>query len=52
MDPAETMSRKKVVVEPDDSPGTTNGTKFSVLHEVCFPFLVRRGSRTLGHSQV
>ena len=34
------------VVELDDSPGPTNGTKFSVLFRVWFPFLVRRGSRS------
>ena len=34
----------EVVVDLDDSPGTTNGTNFSVLQWVRFPFLVRRGS--------
>ena len=33
------------MVELDDSPGTTNGTKFSVLQRVRFPFLLRRGPR-------
>ena len=41
---------EEVVVELDDSPGTTNGTKFSVLQKVWFQFLVRRGSVPLGHS--
>ena len=43
---------EEVVVELDDSPGTTKGTNFSVLQKVCFPFLVRRGSLPLGHNRV
>ena len=39
----------EVVVELDDSPGTTKRTKFSVLQKVCVPFPVRRGSRPRGH---
>ena len=42
IDPAEAMSRS----------GSCWYSKFSVLQKVCFPFLVRRGLRPLGHSQV
>ena len=37
---------EELVLVLKDSPGTTKGTKFSVLQKICFPFLVRRGSRT------
>ena len=40
------------MVERDDSLGTTNGVKFSVLQKVFFTFWVRSGSRPLDHSQV
>ena len=34
--------------ELEDNPGTTPGTKFSVLHRIPFPFLVRCGFFTTG----
>ena len=33
-----------------DKPGTTIGTKFSVLHGILIPFLMRCGFRPLIHS--
>ena len=33
----------ELVPELDDNPGTTRGTKFSVLHKKFFPCLVNRG---------
>ena len=40
----------EAVPEFDDSPGTTRGTKFSVLHSFFFPCLVNRGCLPLDHS--
>ena len=42
----------EIVVELDDSPGTTNGKKISVLQKVWSTFWARRGSWPLGHSYV
>ena len=33
----------ELVPELDENPGTTRGTKFSVLHRIVFPCLVRCG---------
>ena len=41
----------KLEEELNDKPGTTIGTKFSVLHFIRIPFLMRCGFRPLIHSQ-
>ena len=33
----------ELLPELDDNPGTTRGTKLSVLHLICFSYLINRG---------
>ena len=43
---------EEVPGELDEDPGTTNGTKFSLLQKIWFPLLVRCDWQPLGNSQV
>ena len=44
------IAEDELLSELTDNPGTTRGTKLSVLQIILFPFLVNRGSWPLTHS--
>ena len=37
------MLKAELLLEDDDNPGTTRGTKLSIVQVIIFPFLVYRG---------